>query len=123
MYMKMHIGNLGSFLINFVISTILFQQVNSARILVLHPIYSGSHIRTLRKLTEGLSLRGHEIEIIKWKEPIKSVTETNNSKIDNVTITTVSMDNSDGRWYGLSTEKEASFVVMIFKQGFNLNYA
>ena len=78
-----------------------------SKILILHPLYSGSHVLTLRSLAESLAQRGHQIHIIKWKDAHMFPAQNN----ANITVTTLAMDNSQGQHAYLTQEKRAAFQV------------
>lgn len=86
-----------------------FEVTFGAKILILHPIYSGSHVLTLRSVAESLSQRGHQIHIVRWKDQ-HSFPATSSF---NITTTTLAMDNSHGKWNFLTKEKRAAFTVGI----------
>ncbi|XP_042212020.1 UDP-glucuronosyltransferase 1A9-like [Homarus americanus] len=63
-----------------------------ANILILHPIYAGSHELTLRRFGEDLVKRGHRITQIRWRS---SKTQEVNTTVD---VITLSADNRDLRY-------------------------
>lgn len=62
-----------------------------ANILILHPIYAGSHELILRKFGEELVSRGHRVTQVRWKS---SKTQPVNSTVE---VITLSVDNQDLR--------------------------
>jgi len=95
-----------------VISGVLEVTVEGSKILILNPVHSGSQVLTLKILAESLSRRGHQVDIIKWKDAQTSLSDIYNSKMDNnISLTTLALDNSNGRFFVLTQEKEASFSV------------
>lgn len=85
-----------------------YEMSFGANILILHPIYSGSHVLTLSSVAESLSQRGHQIHIVRWKDQ-HSFSATSNV---NITVTMLAMDNSLGKWTYLTKEKRAAFMVL-----------
>jgi len=81
--------------------------ISGSKILILHPLYSGSHVLTLRNVAESLAARGHSIHIVRWKDAHVFPAESN----DNISTTTLAMDNSNGRYHFLTKEKRAAFQV------------
>ncbi|MPD05439.1 hypothetical protein E2C01_101183 [Portunus trituberculatus] len=64
---------------------------SAARVLILHPIYAGSHELTLRRFGEELVKRGHEVTQVRWRSSkTRQVTST-------VQVMTLSPNNSDLR--------------------------
>ncbi|KAK3866765.1 hypothetical protein Pcinc_027723 [Petrolisthes cinctipes] len=61
-------------------------------VLILHPIFSGSHERVVRGVGEVLAKRGHQVTQIRWRS---SLTQEVNSSVK---IITLSPDNSDLRY-------------------------
>nr|CAD7571088.1 unnamed protein product [Timema californicum] len=77
----------------------------SARILFLHPLYSGSHEVQLRGLAEHLATaRGHHITYVKFAN---TVDIPNNHP--NISLITLSVDNRDGRHPYISRELQGRF--------------
>ncbi|KAK7084808.1 hypothetical protein SK128_006603, partial [Halocaridina rubra] len=64
---------------------------DKANILILHPIYAGSHELTLRKFGEELVKRGHKVTQLRWKS-----TKTQ-EVISTVEVLTLRPDNHDLR--------------------------
>jgi hypothetical protein len=85
----------------------ILDLTSCGKILIIHPLYSGSHVLTLRSVAETLTKHGHQIHIIRWRDahvfPI-----VNNP---NITVTTLAMDNSHGQFAYLTQEKQAAFQV------------
>lgn len=92
----------------FLLSLSLVSSSLGARILIIHPIYSGSHVLTLRSVAESMTQRGHHVHILRWKD-MHSFPAVNNA---NITETLLSMDNSQGDWTFLTKEKNAAFKVL-----------
>jgi len=82
-------------------------EATGENVLIIHPIYSGSHILTLLAVAEKLTQNGHFVDIIRWKD-MHTFPKVSNPKIN---ITTLAMNNSDGNWSLLTKEKEAAFKV------------
>lgn len=61
------------------------------RVLILHPIYAGSHELTLRKFGEELMSRGHQVTQVRWRS---SKTRQVNTPVQ---VITLSPNNSDLR--------------------------
>nr|CAD7424363.1 unnamed protein product [Timema monikensis] len=77
----------------------------SARILFLHPLYSGSHEVQLRGLAEHLATaRGHHITYVKFAN---TVDIPNNHP--NISLITLTVDNRDGRHPYISRELQGRF--------------
>ncbi|XP_069186025.1 UDP-glucuronosyltransferase 2B1 isoform X2 [Procambarus clarkii] len=69
-----------------------YLQDQGAKILVLHPIYAGSHELTLRRFGEELVKRGHQVTQVRWRS---SKTREVNSTVE---VITLSPDNRDLRY-------------------------
>lgn len=65
---------------------------SGGNILVLHPIFGGSHERAVRGVGEVLVERGHRVTQIRWRSSLSK--EINST----VKVITLSPDNSDLRW-------------------------
>jgi hypothetical protein len=81
---------------------------SGARILIVHPLYSGSHVLTLRSVAESLTQRGHHVHVLRWRD-MHSFPAVNNI---NITETLLSMNNEYGYWKFLSQERHAAFKVL-----------
>lgn len=79
----------------------------AGKILIVHPMYTGSHVLTLRTVAESLTKRGHQIHIVRWRDEHYFPTVKN----PNITETLLSVDNEDGQWTFLTKEKLAAFKV------------
>ncbi|XP_068228919.1 UDP-glucuronosyltransferase 1A8-like isoform X1 [Palaemon carinicauda] len=69
-----------------------FRVSEGANILILHPIYAGSHELTLRRFGEELVKRGHKVTQVRWKS---SKTLEVNSTVE---VLTLRPDNHDLRY-------------------------
>ncbi|XP_068232745.1 UDP-glucuronosyltransferase 1A10-like isoform X2 [Palaemon carinicauda] len=87
------------------LTALIFGVSDAAKILILHPMHAASHILTLRQVASALSLQGHHIEIIRWKD------EHNYPPIihPNITEHELAMNNTEGNIPYLSVEERASF--------------
>ena len=60
---------------------------NNAKILILHPIYAGSHELVLRKMGEFLTEEGHVVTQLRWRyhnmKEVNSSVEVINMKVNN----------------------------------------
>ncbi len=83
------------------------KEAAGSKILILHPLYSGSHVLTMRSVAEALAQRGHYIHIVRWKDAHVFPAQNNS----NITVTTLAMDNSQGQYAYLTKEKRAAFQV------------
>ncbi|CAG7838360.1 unnamed protein product [Allacma fusca] len=83
------------------------ELASCGKILILHPLYSGSHVLTLSSVAESLTQRGHQIHIVRWKDAHIFPAQNN----PNITTTTLAMDNSNGQHAFLTSEKQAAFQV------------
>ena len=86
---------------------VAFQVVCCEKILIIHPIYSGSHVLTLSTVAEALTLRGHQVRVVRWKDSHGAYPAQN----ANISSTTLAMDNSQGFYPFLTQEKQATFEV------------
>ena len=74
-----------------VILMVVDETLSGARVLILHPIYAGSHELTLRRFGEELVKRGHEVTQVRWRSSkTRQVTSS-------VQVMTLSPNNSDLR--------------------------
>lgn len=78
-----------------------------ANILIIHPLYSGSHVLTLRSVAESLTARGHHVHVVRWKD-LHTFPAIRNA---NITESLLAMSNEEGRWKFLTQEKHAAFKV------------
>ncbi len=78
-----------------------------ANILIIHPLYSGSHVLTLRSVAESLTTRGHNVHIVRWKD-MHYFPAVKNA---NISESLLAMNNEDGRWHFLTRDKHAAFKV------------
>jgi len=102
-----------NFVPDFCVFLVLFvSEILGAKILIVHPLYSGSHVLTLRSVAESLTQRGHHVHILRWRD-MHSFPAVNNG---NITETLLSMNNEHGYWKFLSQEKQAAFKVLIAVQ-------
>lgn len=85
----------------------------AGKLLIVHPMYTGSHVLTLRTVAESLTKRGHQVHIVRWRDEHYFPTVNN----PNITETLLSVDNSDGKWTFLTKEKNAAFKVKPSKNG------
>jgi len=83
-------------------------------VLIIHPLYSGSHVLTLLSVAEQLAENGHNVDIIRWKD-LHTFPKVISPRIN---ITTLAMENSEGRWSFLTQEKSAAFKVVSLKNDF-----
>lgn len=82
---------------------------DAGKILIVHPMYTGSHVLTLRTVADSLTKRGHQIHIVRWRDEHYFPTVNN----PNITETLLSVDNSEGKWTFLTKEKQAAFKVIV----------
>lgn len=68
------------------------ERTEGANVLILHPIYAGSHELTLRKFGEKLVERGHRVTQLRWRS---SKTRPVSSSVE---VITLSPDNHDLRY-------------------------
>lgn len=87
------------------------EWTDAGKILIVHPMYTGSHVLTLRTVADSLTRRGHQIHIVRWRDE-HYFPKVNNP---NITETLLSVDNSEGKWTFLTQEKQAAFKVNVFK--------
>ena len=88
---------------------VVTELASCGKILILHPLYSGSHVLTLSSVAEALTQRGHTVHVVRWKDAHIFPAQNN----PNITTTTLAMDNSNGLHAFLSHEKQAAFQVRL----------
>lgn len=76
--------------LKYVILLTLFRICNGGNILILHPIFAGSHVEVLRQFGEHLVQRGHEVTQVMYKEKGQSEIVDSNVEIMNLPIKTES---------------------------------
>ncbi|KAK7072886.1 putative UDP-glycosyltransferase [Halocaridina rubra] len=79
----------------------------SAKILVLHPMYAGSHIFTLRALALSLVDEGHEVVVVRWKDSHNYPAFQH----PNITEEILAINNTDGNVPYLTRDERASFLM------------
>ena len=89
------------------VCAIACQVVLCEKILIIHPIYSGSHVLTLSTVAEAMTQRGHQVRVVRWKDNHGAYP----AKSPNISSTTLAMDNSQGFYPFLTQEKQATFEV------------
>lgn len=85
--------------------------------LVLHPLYTGSHVLTLHQITKELIARGHRVVTVRFRDVHNFTLTVDNhqgamgegSRRNNFEDILMSVDNSDGSLPYLSQEAEAKF--------------
>ncbi|KAB7502228.1 putative UDP-glucuronosyltransferase ugt-48 [Armadillidium nasatum] len=96
----------------------LFVNCLSHSILVLHPVYAGSHIIAIRTILEELVRKGHKIKVIRWKESSRIPP----METENFSETILSIDNSEGLVPFLTKEVKSSFEFpdkLMWERGLN----
>ena len=109
----------------------VLQQSMSYKFLVLHPIYSGSHVLTVHQISRELVNRGHDVLTIRYKDTHNLKLETfsqmqglnengqiyaeNNERdkdsVGNFREYQLSLNNSDGNIPYVTKEEDAKFVI------------
>ncbi|XP_063590547.1 uncharacterized protein LOC134767479 [Penaeus indicus] len=79
------------------------ERTEGANVLILHPIYAGSHELTLRKFGEKLVERGHRVTQLRWRS---TKTRAVNSSVQ---VITLNPDNHDLRQRG---EQMAGIILL-----------
>ncbi|XP_068242837.1 UDP-glucosyltransferase 2-like [Palaemon carinicauda] len=90
-----------------VLMTLFLGVSETARILVLHPMYAASHVLTLRALAKALVGQGHQVEVIRWKDEHDYPRENS----PNITEHVLAINNTDGSIPHLTVEERASFLM------------
>ena len=109
----------------------IFHQSMSYKFLVLHPIYSGSHVLTVHQISRELVKRGHDVLTIRYKDTHnlklekfnqwKGSDENGGIDAENRELVTysvgsfreyqLSLNNSDGNIPYVTNEEDAKFVI------------
>ncbi|KAF4523516.1 UDP-glycosyltransferase-03 [Ephemera danica] len=97
---------------------LLLQVVTAFRVLVLHPLHSGSHEVQLRELSLALARSNNQISYIKFKNFVQLPPPDH----PNITFTSLAVDNSDGHIPFVTKEKRGRFILpldIMWEQGLN----
>ena len=92
---------------------------SSLNVLILHPIYSGSHVLTLQSLASHLLSQGESVTTIRYKDNHNLQLPSHH----NHTQMLRALDNSRGKYPYLTQEKRASFELpqdLLWSKGLNM---
>ena len=109
----------------------IFHQSMSYKFLVLHPIYSGSHVLTVHQISRELVKRGHDVLTIRYKDTHnlklekfnqlegsdeKGGIDAENRELVKYSVGSfreyqLSLNNSDGNIPYVTDEEDAKFVI------------
>lgn len=127
-----------------VVQITVFHQSMGYKILVLHPIYSGSHVLTVHKISRELVKRGNDVLTIRYKDthnlklekPSEREHSDENIQLDGENKISanhnvgsfreyqLSLNNSDGSIPYVTEEEDAKFRIpseLLWAEGFSLS--
>ena len=109
------------------LQSVLFRNIFGFKFLILHPVYSGSHVLTVHHISRELVNRGHEVLTIRYKDTHQLQLEDPDAKNEMVDKDDkesnkdenkgkfreylLSLNNSEGKIPYVTVEEDAKFVI------------
>ena len=136
----MKIKALRLFVTFIILQSVFFRYIFGFKFLILHPVYSGSHVLTVHHISRELVNHGHDVLTIRYKDthnlkleyPTAKDEEKNKDAVNihkdanrgNFREYLLSLNNSDGTIPYVTIEEDAKFVIpsdLLWSEGTTLS--